>query len=84
MSILENDLSSQISIYPNPAQAEVIISGIDENAIEEVSIYNTTGQRVLHQMGSDRRVDVSKLQQGLYVVKVMVGKQRFRQKLIIQ
>ena len=73
-----------LSINPNPAHSEVIISGIDANAIEEVSIYNTTGQRVLHQKGADRKVDISDLQQGLYVVEVVVGNARIRGKLIVR
>jgi len=80
----EMDAIGFMAIYPNPALSEVIISGIDEYAIEEVNIFNTAGQRVLHQRSADRRVDVSSLQMGLYVVEVMVGKQRYRQKLIVR
>lgn len=84
VSISEPNKPKSISIYPNPSHSEVHISGIDDHAIVEVSIYNTTGQRVLHQQGADRRVDVSSLQQGLYVVEVIVDEQRFRQKLIVR
>ena len=80
----EMDADGYMSIYPNPAHSEVIISGIEDNALIKVSLYNMTGQRVLHQQGVDRRVDISKLQQGMYVLEVMVGEDRIRQKLIIQ
>ena len=80
----EMDGNGGLAIYPNPAHSEVLISGFDENAIEEVSIFTATGQRVLHLQGSDRRVDVSSLQQGMYVVEVVVGKRMIRQKLIVQ
>ena len=73
-----------IHIYPNPAHSEVIISGIDENAIVEVSIYNSIGQRVIHKREAGHKVDVSSLQHGMYVVEVVVGKHRIREKLIVK
>ena len=77
------DADGYMSIYPNPAHSEVFISGVNHLPVE-VSMYNMTGKRVLHQQRSDRRVNVSNLQQGLYIVEVMVGEERIRQKLIIK
>ncbi|NQT78399.1 MAG: T9SS type A sorting domain-containing protein [Bacteroidetes bacterium] len=80
----EMDADGYMSIYPNPAISEVFIQDIDDHLPAEVSIYNMTGQIVFQQQGVDRRIDVSNLQQGLYVVEVIVGKRRLRQKLIIR
>ena len=76
--------TSNIRLFPNPAHSEVIISGIEESTIEEVSIYNSTGHKVVHQRGADRRVDVSSLQQGMYVVEVVTEDTWLREKLLIR
>ena len=72
-----------ITIFPNPTSTEFTISGID-GVIDDVSIYNKLGQRVIHEMKPDNTIDVSWLPQGLYIVEVTWNEYRVRQKLIVQ
>ncbi|MBZ0328318.1 MAG: T9SS type A sorting domain-containing protein [Altibacter sp.] len=64
------NLLEGFSFYPNPTSLEINLSA--KNTIDEVSMYNLLGQRVLLQKPNATRntVDVSFLQSGLYVMHV--------------
>ena len=81
--IQENYSQADISIYPNPAQNELYISGKDGVRINEVNIYNTIGEIVLHKEGIIQYLDVSQLQRGMYIIEVINDKSKIRTKLII-
>jgi hypothetical protein len=72
----------QISLYPNPATHTLTIT--TEYKIQEISIYNLTGQCVLQQRPSSNVIDVSELKDGLYVIECLVENKMYRQKLIIR
>lgn len=73
---------SDFKIYPNPAQSEIMISGIN-GSIEEVNIYNRLGQSVIHQRGTGNKLNVSNLVPGMYVLEVLIENIRIREKLVI-
>jgi len=81
-SISPINLSS--NVYPNPADQIVKISVKNVAVINEVNIYNQTGQSVYKGMPDNNRLDVSKLQPGMYIIEVRCNQQRSRGKLIIQ
>jgi len=83
VSVPEQETVFQLTIYPNPTVTDVTISGM-EGIIEEISIYNKLGQRVIHEIKPNNSIDVSRLPQGLYIVEVVWDGQRVREKLIIQ
>jgi hypothetical protein len=84
INVPENNPESGISIYPNPAQKEIFISGFNKNGILEVNIYNQIGQRVWQEKQKTNQIDVSTLQQGLYFVEVVTNKSKIRQKMLIR
>jgi len=73
----------EISIFPNPANRELTIS-IKDGTIEEVNIYNLTGQKVIHEKPANNILDISKLQQGMYIIEVVSGQKRIREKLMVE
>ncbi len=75
--------ASQLSVYPNPTSTEITISGV-EGIIDEISIYNKLGQRVIQEMKPSNTIDVSWLPQGLYIVEVVWDSHLVRKKLIVQ
>ena len=83
VSIEEVNLKNKLLIYPNPTYSEITISGID-GVIDEISIYNRLGQRVIYAVATDNNLDVSMLPPGLYVIEVAWDGYRVRQKLIVQ
>ena len=76
--------SSVFSVYPNPAEKEIYISGNNKEIIKEVNIYNQIGQKVLHKTGITNTLDVSMLKQGIYVIEMVSNERKIREKLIIK
>ena len=74
---------NSILVYPNPTSSEITISGID-GVIDEISIYNKLGQRVIYAVATNKNIDVSMLPPGLYAIEVSWDGYRVRQKLIVQ
>jgi C1A family cysteine protease len=65
--IPENSIS--VSIYPNPVSDVLVISGIEN--IEEVSVYDLSGKVLIKGKGmSLRKLNVSSLQKGIYLLQV--------------
>ncbi|NMH27149.1 choice-of-anchor L domain-containing protein [Flavobacterium silvaticum] len=79
--------NSTVKIYPNPAKSVVNVN-IGNNQIDEVSIYDIVGKKVLQLQNSasdNFTIDVSKLSVGLYMIELSnQGKKISSQKLIIQ
>ena len=64
---VEENLSSYLTVFPNPASNQINIEGED---ICEVMIYNALGQIVYSKSGNVESVDTSAFEEGLYVVNV--------------
>jgi len=78
------DIESEISIYPNPANDKLSFSSEPGFRIDEVTIYNQIGQKVIHREGSINTIDVSNLEKGMYIGEVVSNGLKFRMKLIIR
>ena len=70
--MVEDNIISNLNIYPNPANSKIFVEGENVNLIE---IYNSLGQIVLTVEGADdsTSADVSSLPNGVYVVKVIAN-----------
>lgn len=66
LSINENALDKDISLYPNPVISTLNIE--TKQIINQVSVFNTLGAKVLETNAS--QLNVSQLQKGLYLVKI--------------
>ena len=82
-SIDKNNLSN-VSLYPSPAQNELTISA--ENTIQNVTVYNVLGRKVqsFNVNATSKRLDVSSLSTGIYILKYtannVVGSMKFIKK----
>ena len=75
----------EIGLYPNPATNKIhIVSGGEENA--EVYIYSISGQLVHNQklVDGNQEIDISKLNEGLYIVAIKTDDEIYTKKLIKQ
>jgi len=81
--INEQLIEDIVMFYPNPCTRELNISA-EGYIIDEISIYNNLGQRIIHKEKADNTIDVSWLPQGLYIVEVVWEGLRVREKLIVQ
>ncbi|MCB0436864.1 MAG: T9SS type A sorting domain-containing protein, partial [Mangrovimonas sp.] len=71
---------NQFSIYPNPVKGNELNIRIDAEA-SEVTIFNMLGQIVKKQAFS-QTVDVSLLENGIYILEVTVGSERLTKRFI--
>ncbi len=71
--IQEYNSSAQFSIYPNPANDQVKISGLkDDQKNDKVSVMDISGREVIpsEKINEDGSLDVSSLSSGIYLVQV--------------
>ncbi|MBC8465937.1 T9SS type A sorting domain-containing protein [bacterium] len=83
LSVESITFEEEVSIYPNPVTSELFISSSGAE-ITEVTIYNQVGQKVLHHKPVTQPIDVSMLRLGIYVIEVVCGNRKMREKLIIR
>ncbi len=74
---------SDFIISPNPANKEIFVSTKDGVIINEISIYNQLGQKLLHKKKIVNKIDISILGHGLYVIEIVSNSIKIREKLII-
>ncbi|MDP3461926.1 MAG: T9SS type A sorting domain-containing protein [Bacteroidales bacterium] len=68
-------------IYPNPAKTEISLDNND--SFTKCEIFNQYGKMVLQQTYPTNKIDISKLNQGIYFIELSSNKTKTRQKLII-
>ena len=61
----------QVTIYPNPADDHITISGIRD--VISISIYNVNGQKVFAADRLNSSIDISQFEQGLYLVSILTA-----------
>ena len=85
LSNMINEVSG-LSIYPNPVSFGSFVLTTNSTGIKEVSIYNVLGSQVFRQTFNSKKleVDISNLDSGLYLVRVVEGTNMSVNKLVIQ
>lgn len=63
---LSNITNNTVEIYPNPTSSQLFITGED---VISASLYNVSGQQILHSGTLDGGIDISTLNSGIYFVK---------------
>lgn len=71
-----------VSLYPNPVADILNIEGVDR--INEVAIYNSIGQKLRVQMIDKKSIDLSSLQNGVFVIVLISEDKSFQQTIVKQ
>lgn len=71
LNVAENEVQ-QLRIYPNPAQDRLFIGG-EFRGMEEITLLDVSGRRVLQTSYTSAGLDVSQLQPGIYVLRMQDG-----------
>lgn len=90
-SVSENELLSEISLYPNPASNNVnLVFNAAKSSKASVTVYNTVGQAVTTMnknliSGSNTiQLDITEYTTGIYFVSTVVEGKTYSQKLIVK
>ena len=78
-STFEEFKGSAITAYPNPANQFITITGSEDNGARKMfSIFTISGKQVMTNVSSNTQLDVSKLSNGIYLVKEQLSGQTFK------
>jgi len=85
LSVEQVDISNNITIYPNPADAILNIKVENNLKLDRLEIYSILGSKVLSTDKLDsNQLNVSDLNSGMYILRVISGSEAFTKKIIIQ
>ncbi len=85
--IEEVDLTKEISIFPNPCIGKFTLSNISAKSIQQVLMYNLSGNAVLDLLEGDLSntdIDVADKPAGIYFLRVFVDEKVITSKVIIE
>jgi hypothetical protein len=82
-NLATNDfINLNVSVYPNPAQKTITISGLNEKAT--IEIYNSIGQKVLKtSFTGETKFDID-FESGIYFAKINSGNKAVVKKIIVE
>lgn len=75
--------NSDLTIYPSPGRDYIVLSGLPDGE-KEISIYNINQQLVdkVNLTETEQMIDIKGYKTGIYFIKVKVGNQYYRNKII--
>lgn len=65
----ENDLTSVVSVYPNPTNGEVFIEGV-EGEVVQIELYNALGNMCAKEVIENSKINLSSFPNGMYNVRI--------------
>lgn len=71
-----------LEIFPNPTSQTIFFKYNSSEKLNYVSIYNTLGQKILHKKSNLDQIDISTLENGIYIIEIELNEEIFRQKII--
>jgi hypothetical protein len=74
--------AAQLSVYPNPATDILNISLSNGTRIETVNIYNVSGKLVNNFKLNGNQIDISQLNNGVYMVEVLTANGSYKTKFV--
>ncbi len=80
-NVNEQDQSINISIYPNPTKDKLFINNAEKSI---VNIYSLNGKLVLKQKLMKNYIDLSKLNAGMYIIRINNGENIYNSKFVKQ
>jgi len=76
--------TESFSVYPNPAFDDVVYVTTDIAGPKDIAIYDVFGKMVFRQTLNSARLDISKLDPGVYLLKLTAGNLVLTRKLIVK
>jgi hypothetical protein len=77
----ENQNSQTLNIYPNPAISNITIETQNLENPYSIDLYSTLGELMLS-CSNKKTIDISQLENGIYILKFKQGQQEFTKKII--
>lgn len=84
IGINESEIASTISLYPNPANTEITLSGIPQNAVITIQSLNGTIVQTFNPTSTIETLDILNLANGIYIVRIANENQNQQIKFVKQ
>lgn len=80
----ENNVSTEVILYPNPASHFLTIRGEDQTALRKAEIYTSTGTLIASSVlyNNSTEIDLANVEAGFYIVKVY-GEKTYVKKVLV-
>ncbi|MFK5856306.1 MAG: T9SS type A sorting domain-containing protein [Bacteroidota bacterium] len=82
VSTINSTETQLIEIYPNPTSKTFIIYCNSVLKINSVSIYNILGQKEIQMDNYLNQIDISNLENGIYIIEIELSGKKYRYKII--
>jgi hypothetical protein len=79
---IEDDISTQVSIYPNPADQFIYLDGLE--GYQDIGIYELSGKLIRRISSDQKQLEVSGLKNGIYLLVLDGSQGRLVRKVLIQ
>jgi hypothetical protein len=81
---IDEVVTSDIQIYPNPASDYIFLSSNSGDKVSNITLTDLNGRNVINQQSVAESIDISSLQQGMYLATITVDSGRSITKKIIK
>lgn len=77
---------TELNIFPNPANQKLYLKNSGFNFIEEISIFNIAGQKVMNksQFSVSNGIDIEQLKNGIYILRIENNNQVISKKFVVK
>lgn len=82
VGIIENAIDKQVNVFPNPSSNFIKIESI--NDLRSVTLYSCLGNIIKTEMLNDNTLDVSKLNNGIYFIKLDFSNGSLKKMIIVE
>ena len=82
LSTIENEILDMM-IYPNPVDGNYVTILSPVQGLKEIEVYSVTGRKVMSTSINGSTLDISSLNTGFYLVKVIINGQNRVSKLVV-
>ncbi len=82
----EEFIAENISVYPNPTSEIIWVEDNTSFSVNNYSIYDISGRRILFNTfnASEKKVDVSNLNSGVYLLELVSSERKIIKKIVVQ
>ncbi len=81
LNVTDAKLSNSIMVYPSPARQTLYVAN-ENGTIKQITITDICGNTILNQINSESKIDISRLNKGIYLLTATIDNKQYHTKFI--
>jgi hypothetical protein len=77
------DENVSVHIFPNPAKSEVFIKTTEESSLDEICVFDLSGNALIKTKLLNQALDISKLKNGIYLLEMKIDQRVYQERLVV-